>query len=117
MKKKFNLKLTIVLVSLFISLLIIILGNKNQYCLSFGFIFLGLTLFLFGNYSRSQIDKTIKSLDEDIDTIDKTDEESEYVLKELNKLRSKLLKKKKSTKLMFGLCAVLLILVGFIGFF
>ena len=117
MKKKFNLKLTIVLVSLFISLLTIILGNKNQYCLSFGFIFLGLTLFLVGNYSCSKIDETSKKIDEEIEETDKTDEESEYVLKELNKVRNQLDKKKKSTKLMFSLCAVLLILAGFVGFF
>ena len=45
--KKLNLLLTISVVSIFISLILIIVGNKNNYCLSFGFIFLAVSLALF----------------------------------------------------------------------
>lgn len=45
--KKLNLLLTISLVSLFISIILIIVGNINIYCLSFGFLFLAIALGLF----------------------------------------------------------------------
>ena len=47
MKNKINFKLTAILVSLFIGFLLIVLGNKNKYCLSFGLIFLAIALLIY----------------------------------------------------------------------
>ncbi len=58
--KKLNLLLTISLVSLFISMILIIAGNKNNYCLSFGFIFLAVSLALFVADRTVNISKQIE---------------------------------------------------------
>ena len=80
MKKKFNLKLTAFLVSLFISLMIIILGNKNPYCLSFGFVFMSVSMVLYVLYNNEKTTKTILELDNAIDELDETEEEMEVAL-------------------------------------
>ena len=48
MNKKFNLKLTLLLVSLFIGLILMAFGNMNRYCLSFGLAILGGTIAMWG---------------------------------------------------------------------
>ena len=132
MKFKFNFKLTAFLVSLFISLLIIILGNKNKYCLSFGFAMLGFALVIFVMYNNEKTDKTIEEVDAQIDELSQEytdlDEEDDlngevleenyaYSIKQLYIRRSKLLKRKKKVVITFYLCAALLVLFGIVGIF
>ena len=132
MKKKFNVKLTALLVSLFISLIIIILGNKNKYCLSFGFILLGFCAGLFVLYNNEKTNQTISEIDQELDEIELddsfdvdgdgeedilTDEEKVYVMQQLCVQQADLLKRKKKVAITFYLCAGLFILLGIIGIF
>lgn len=132
MKSKFNLKLTIFLVSLFVSLLLVILGGKVKLCLSFGFIIMGVSLFLFIWYNNERIKKALDELNEKIDEIDALDndyeyesqeeedeaeEEKVYILKELYSRQGYVEKKKKSMFVMFGICGLALIVLGFFALF
>ena len=126
MKFKFNFKLTAFLVSLFISLIIVILGNKNQYCLSFGFMLMGVSLSLFVLYNNEKTYITIDEIDAQLDEVDLemaevddelAQEEYAYVVKQLYLRRVKLLKRKKKVALTFYLCSALLVILGIIGLF
>lgn len=110
MKKNFNLKLTISLVSLFISFLLIVIGNKNEYCLSFGFILMGISLALFAISRGETLDKIIIDINNEIE---ETDIQDAYTLNELYKERKKLKKQKNSMNFSFYLCAFLMVVVGF----
>ena len=111
MKKfKFNYKLTISLVSLFISLLLIILGNKNNYCLSFGFIIMGLAIAFYAMYKTDKFNEVILEINNEIDESDKEDN---YTITQLKKEKTKFIKQKKRFMFVFYLCAVLLVVVGF----
>lgn len=121
MKNKFNIKLTAFLVSLFISLIIVILGSKFVYCLSFGFILMGLSLVFFVLYNDEKTANSNIEIEEAIDELaeDETIEESEkvYMLQQYYSSQRKLLKRKKRVAITFYLCAAMLVVVGFFGFF
>ena len=124
MKRKFNFKLTIFLVSLFLGLLLTILGSKNSYCLSFGLIVLGISLALFVWYNDEQTTKSLSELEQEIDEITSVDIEDEelekeriYILGRLLIAQKKLIKKKKSVLITFSLCGFALIVLGFINIF
>ena len=77
---KFNLKLTAFLVSLFVALLLLILGNKNQYCLSFGLILLGASLVAFVFYATDKINNELLEIEKEIDELDEIEEPDEDVI-------------------------------------
>ena len=110
MKKKFNYKLTISLVSLFISLLLLILGNKNNYCLSFGFILMGVAIAFYAFQKSEKFDETLVEIDNDIQEIDEKDT---FSILQLQKEKKKFIKQKKRFNFVFYLCAILLVVVGF----
>ena len=136
-KFKFNIKLTAFLVSLFLSLILVIVGSNNKYCLSFGFILMGLSLSLFVWYNNEKTQKMLELLEEDIDAVEqyeidedeemqieteedmlfKSEEERIYVLKQLYVRQSKLKKQKNKFIVLFNLCGFVLIILGFIGLF
>ena len=137
MKKfQFNFKLTAFLVSLFVSLLLVILGSQNKYCLSFGFVMLGASLMLFVWYNNEKMQKSLEDLEKDIDHVENLDsgetldeeeteeelfleneEEKVYVLKQLYIRQKKLRKKKKQSMILFNICGVALIVLGFVALF
>lgn len=132
MKKKFNFKLTALLVSLFISLILIILGNSNKYCLSFGFILLGLAAALYVLYNNEKTLHEIDEINKELDEIDLNedfdfdsdgeedllnDEDKAYVLQQLYLRQGNLIKRKKKVTIIFYLCAALMVLLGIIGIF
>ena len=114
MKKKINFKLTFTLVSLFIGFLLIVLGNKNKYCLSFGLIFLAIALliYLLGKYQ--QINQALIELET---AIDETNVEDFDVLMELSNQKKTLKKQKNFTCVMCFLFALMLIVAAFINLF
>lgn len=121
MKSKFNLKLTAFMVSLFISLLLVIVGSKNKYCLSFGFVLMGVALIFLACYMREKISNELKMVNEQIDEID-LDEEIElenkvYIEQQLYVRQKQLAKKHKSSLILFSISAFCLILLGLIGLF
>ena len=145
MKKfKFNFKLTAFLVSLFIGLLLVILAGNNKYCLSFGFILMGLSLSLFVWYDNEKLQKTLNELEEEIDEIQQlemeeldesfeieseNDEELDedfdydaeieraYVLKQLYARQKSIRKKKQSSVILFNICGIALVILGLFGMF
>ena len=122
MKKfKFNFKLTAFLVSLFVSLILLILGSKNKYCLSFGFMALGVSLGLFFWYNNEKMQSYLAEVDHEIDEVETTedleDEDKAYVLKQLYIIKTKIEKKKKSSNIAFLICGVALVIVGFVALF
>ena len=114
MKKKFNYKLTISLVSLFISLLILIFFNQNKFGLFFGFLFLGASLLLYGYFRASLLNETINKTNLEL-------EETEYVedgvvdevLKELKHVK----RLKRSTQITFYLAGGLIIVFSILMLF
>ncbi len=109
MKKKFDVKLTILLVSLFVSLLILILFNQSKVGLFFGFFLLGLTLVGYGYYRVSLLNATIKKTDEELDEED-DDKLIDEVMKELKQVK----KLKRSTMVTFYLAGGLLVVFAFL---
>lgn len=109
MKTKFNLKLTASLVSLFIALVLVIVGNKNRYCLSFGFILLGVAIALFAFYQLDRINAALIEINNEIED----NQNDEFAIKQLLKESVALNKKKRSVSATFFLCAALLVVVGF----
>ena len=107
---KFNLKLTISLVSLFVSLLLIIIGNKNNYCLSFGFILMGVAIAFYAMFKTEKFNETLLEINNDIEELDKEDE---FELKQLNRERKRFTAQKRRFNFTFYLCAFLLVIVGF----
>ena len=116
MKKKINVKLTLFLVSLFIGLLLI-LGNKNKYCLSFGFIFAGISLVFYVLYKKQVLDQTLDAVYLEMEELDLNNPENIHVLQELDRIRKKTIKQKRSVTILFNLAAFLMVAVGIIGFF
>ena len=114
MKKKFNYKLTISLVSLFISLLILIFFNQNKFGLFFGFLFLGASLLLYGYFRAALLNETINKTNREL-------EETEYVedgvvdevLKELKHIK----RLKRSTQITFYLAGGLIIVFSILMLF
>lgn len=121
MKKfKFNFKLTAFLVSLFIGLLLLILGNKSEYCLSFGFIIVGLSLALFIWYFNEKLDMELITTAQAIDEIEESEEQSNetvYILQQLYIKQKKLLKSKRSTFILFSLSGFALVVLGLFNLF
>lgn len=123
MKKKLNVKLTACLVSLFIGLILLILGNKNKYCLAFGFIVLAFGVVLYVLFKQDKLNELLNEVklqkEETEDTIAKNEEEQkqkDYILKELKKIKAKTEKQKGRLQVVFYLCAFLLLLAGIFAF-
>ena len=106
--KKFNFKLTIILVSLFISMVLCGLSNINKYCLFFGLIMLGITSILFAWYKYEDVKKRedeANSVMEEVDPDDYVD-----IAKPIRKEKKKLLSS------FIGL-AIFLIIIAFISLY
>ena len=121
MKKNFSIKLTAFLVSLFISLILVIVGNKNQYCLSFGFMLMGVSVALYVLYNDEKTVQTLADIDQKIAEI-KHDEsmdedDADFSMQELMLVQTKLLKRKKKIAFIFYLFAALLVVLGFYAMF
>ena len=118
--------------SFFLSLIMLILGNRNKYCLSFGLILLGISAALFAVYNDDKTKRAIEEIDKELDELDLEggmdidgdgeedvidNEEKAYVLQQLCLQQGKLMKTKRKIATIFYLCAVLLIMLGIIGIF
>lgn len=112
MKKKFNFKLTAFLVSLFVSLLLLVLGNKNAYCLSLGLILLGLSLGIYAYSKVQSINFAIKELEMELQEVDF---ENVYLIKTITKYQKKLKRQRNLTSVMFYSCAIVLMVLGFVN--
>ncbi len=121
MKKNFNIKLTAFLVSLFVSLLIVILGNKNQYCLGFGFMLMALSVVLYVLYNDEKTAQICTEIDERISEIENDDSmpeaERDYAMQELFLGQIKLTKRKKKITVIFYSFAIMLFILGFFALF
>ena len=121
MKFKFNFKLTIFLVGLFVGLLLIILGSNNNYCLSFGFLVMGLSFPAYVLYNKEKtgnaMEEISKSLLEVEDCEELSPEEEAYITKELYNTQKNLNKKNKRVTIMFYCFAFLLFVLGVWGLF
>ena len=114
MKKKFNYKLTLSLVSLFISLLILIFFNQNKFGLFFGFLFLGASLLLYGYFRASLLNETINKTNQELEeTEDVEDGVVDEVLNELKHVK----RLKRSTQITFYLAGGLIIVFSILMLF
>ena len=112
--KKFDLKLTAFWVSLFIGFGLLILGNKDKYCLSFGFIALAGALALYAMYKTNKL----KDMQKDVDlAMEETPLEDTYALKELYHIKTKIKKNLRSISIVFYLTAVLFFVLGVANLF
>ena len=108
-KKNFNYKLTLMLVGLFVGMLLIVLGNKNVYCLGFGFIFLGVSLIFYAYEKSKKLQSTIFEINEEFGKVQKDDF---IYIAELTKAKKQLTKQKNITCIMFYIFAGLIIFLG-----
>ena len=119
--KKFNFKLTAFLVSLFIGLLLLILGSKSTICFSFGFVVIGFSLGIFVPYSHEKTQKFLievnEKLEQTSDDKEMTEEDRLYVLAQLGLQQKRLYKQQKRINLLFSVTGVVLIIVGFVNMF
>ncbi len=119
--KKINAKLTAFLVSLFIGLLLLILGSKVKLCFSFGFIVLGISLGLFVLYSHEKTQRTLIEVNEKLEQASEdeelTDEDKVYVLAQLGFQQKQLNKQQKRINLLFSITGIVLIIAGFVNMF
>lgn len=114
MKKKFNYKLTISLVSLFISLLILIFFNQNKFGLFFGFLFLGASLLLYGYFRASLLNETINKTNQELEETEYVEDGAvDEVLKELKHVK----RLKRSTQITFYLAGGLIIVFSILMLF
>lgn len=102
------------MVSLFIGLLLVILGNKNAYCLSFGLIVLGFSIGFYAFIKIGSINEAINQLEAELQEVDL---ENKYLMKEITKQQAKLKKQRTSLSIAFYACAVMLIVLGFVNMF
>ena len=142
MKKfKFNFKLTLFLVGLFISFLLIFLSGKFEICCSIGLICLGISLILYIYFYSDSVNKALKRIqrkitkledgdtesfqedyedeleeDEQEDIEDLTQEEIEYMLMQLHLKKKKITKSNKKIKILFALSGGALVIAGFLLF-
>ncbi len=108
--KKYNLKLTVSMVSLFISIVLCFFSNTNKYCLFFCLIFLAVALIFFSFYKLQDVDKRLKSLHDKIDNdIDEEDGEENFYA-QINSAK----KEKRKLLISFNFFAILLIIIAFI---
>ena len=118
---KINFKLTGFLVSLFLSLLLLILGSGNKYCLSFGFMALGGSLELFFWYNNEKMQNYLNEINQEIDNVETFEElndmEKAYILQQLYTTKKKIEKKKKSSNIGFSVLGGVLVIVGFVALF
>ena len=121
MKFKFNLKLTAFLVSLFIGLLLIILGSNIKLCFSFGFVAIGVSLFFFVVYFQERTQRMLievnEKLEQTYDDKELAEEDRLYVLAQLGLQQKYLNKQQKRINLLFSITGVVLIIVGFVNMF
>ena len=119
--KKLNLKLTAFLVSLFIGLMLIILGSKVKICFSFGFMVVGFSLVIYVLYSAEKTQKFMIDVHEKLEQSSENDEFTEdekiYVLTQLSLQQKRLKKQQKRINILFSTTAFLLIIMGFVNMF
>ena len=107
--------------SLFVSLALVILGSRNKYCLSFGFICLGISLILFELQINEKYKKIILQINEEIDELDADEEIEEedkvYILQQLYIRQKQISKQQKRMKIVFPLFGISIILFTIFGMF
>lgn len=114
MKQKFNLKLTLVAVSLFVSLLLLAFSGKHKVCLFLGLLFLGLNLFAFAFIKVQQINEVLKKTDTELEEYEGEDDALlDEVYKQIRKLKST----RRKTQIVFYITSILLVVMAFVTLF
>lgn len=94
--------------------LLIVLGNKNKYCLAFGLILLGVSLMFYALHKSKLLEEEIKEVGNEMKEVD---QEDFVLLGEYAKYKNKLKGQKRSLKIAFLLFAALIIICGFASLF
>lgn len=118
MKKfKFNIKLTASLVSLFVAIVLIVIGTKNKYCLGVGLMLLGLGSFLYAWDKRDSNESLQNEANEELSKCNPDKEEDKAIITELHRIKKDIEKKTKRTTIVFTLFGIMMVVMGFISFF
>ncbi len=105
--KKFNFKLTIALVSLFVSVILLVFANMAKECIGFACFFMAVSCITFALNRKEKIDTTIRLTNEDLEN-----EEDDEVVYQVQLEKKKYLKSARRIQFSLYLCAVLLVIVG-----
>lgn len=108
--KKFNKKLTLAVVSLFVGLILVALGQISKLFIMFGCFSLAVAFVLLAFFDQGRVAKTISATNEDVGG-DSTITDDEFVQVEIAKQKFLKQHKKLQTSLFVG--AVLMIILGF----
>lgn len=107
--------------SFFASLSMVIWGSKNKYCLSFGFILLGISIILVSGIIKERMEKELIEINDKINAVDLDEEldmeDKVYILKQLYMAQKKSTKNIKKGKFVFLIGGICMILLGIFGMF
>lgn len=107
--------------SFFASLSMVIWGSKNKYCLSFGFIFLGISIILVSGKIKERMEKELIEINDKINEVDIDEDlgvnDKVYILKQLYVAQKKSTKNIKRGKIVFLIGGICMILLGIFGMF
>ena len=110
--KKFNIKLTISLVSFFISLILFVFSDKQLVCIGIACWLLAFALVFFALSRSEGANKLLKNIDEEIENSNQDEDDDA----DLKLTKNKIVKNMKRTTFTMYFCASLLVIVGFFAF-
>lgn len=90
----------------------LILGNKNKYCLFFGLIVLALGFIFYPLHKKQQADELVSEIDKEVKHFEVTNEEQLAVLNEYKQAKKTILKKKHRTMVLFFVVSIALVVVA-----
>ena len=98
--------------SLFIGLILLIVGNQNKYCQSFGFIFFAVGIIFMAVERTNKIDKRRIEIDKILEENMENDDFDDVEMIELQDESARLLRQRRKINISFYICGILFILVG-----
>lgn len=111
MKKK-TIKLICFFASLILGIILLILGNKNKYCLSFGTMLIGVSFVTFAFFKDEVFKQDLEKFNNEIESEEYEIDENEY-----KKITKKAKRKKNFAFCMFLLAGAVLFFAGIITLF
>ncbi len=108
--KKFNTKLTIALVSLFIGLILVAFGQVSKLFIMFGCFCVSVSFVLWALDRQDKVNKTLAATDEDVNSDSTITEEEMF---EVEVAKQKLIKQNRKLQASLFIGAVLMIILGF----
>ncbi len=123
MKKKVDFRLTISMVSLFIGILVVILGNGLSYCIAIGMILIAASCFVFSGYQSGKLTEQIDYIQTELDNFENDDSpydpNTSYTRTELREMMEavrSLKRQRRKSRIIYNTFATVLVIVAIFAF-